>query len=274
MKTTLKRSEIPLEMTWDLSPVYVSPEDWEADFTHIENGLGDFEKYEGKLSDPATLLECLTLRDETGKLIGKLYSYASLTKSQDNANPDSQARYDRIVGLWSRRSAATAFIEPEILAIDSQTLNGLVESEDGLKLYSYYFETLERTRAHTRSGEVEEVLAQLAETRGACEQAFRMFDHADLKFPKIKNDQGEEVELTHGTYINFLQSTNREVREAAFKAMHGTFVSWKNTMAATLSGTVKSHVAMARIRKYDSVLDLELAPDSNLGLYQSDFDRS
>ena len=138
----------------------------------------------------------------------------------------------------------------------------MIESEDGLKLYAYYFETLERERAHTRTGEVEEVLAQLAETRGACQNAFRMFDNADLKFPNVRDENGDEQELTHGKYINFLQSRDRSVREAAFRAMHETFESWRNTTAATLSGTIKAHVAMARIRKYPSVLAMELGPDA------------
>ncbi len=261
-KTNPKRHEVPAEMTWDLTLVYASTEVWESDFAIIESQLSAFEAFKGNLDKPQSLLECLKFRDESGQFIGKLYSYASLKKSQDNGDADSQARHDRISGLYARRAAATSFIEPEILEIPSEKLREIVASEDGLKLYEYYFETLERSRAHSRSGEVEEVLAQLAETRGATEQAFRMFDHVDLKFPRVRDENGVEQELTHGTYINFLQSSDQSVREGAFRAMHGTFVNWKNTLAATLTGTVKSHVAMARIRKYPSVLHSELSPDA------------
>ena len=261
-KITPQRSQLPVEMTWDLTHIYASPEDWESDYSQIESQLPAFAAFIGTLDRAATLLECLTLRDQTGQQISKLYSWASLKKSENNADPDAQARADRITNLYSRRSAATAWIQPEILTIPAQTLAAMIEAEDGLKLYAYYFETLERERAHTRSGEVEEVLAQLAETRGACQQAFRMFDNADLKFPNVRDENGDEQELTHGKYINFLQSRDRSVREAAFRAMHGTFESWRNTTAATLSGTVKAHVAMARIRQYPSVLNMELGPDA------------
>ena len=261
-KITPKRSDVPVEMTWDLTHIYASPENWEAEFSALESQLPAFAAFQGTLDKPATLLECLTLRDETGKIIGKLGSWASLKRSEDTANPRSQARYDRLSGLGTRRAAATSFIQPEILTIPAEVLAQMIDEEDGLKLYQYYFETLERERAHTRSGEVEEVLAQLAETRGACQQAFRMFDNADLKFPKVRDENGDEQELTHGKYINFLQSNDRSVRENAFRAMHQTFESWRNTTAATLSGTVKSHVAMARIRQYPSVLQMELDPDA------------
>jgi oligoendopeptidase F len=261
-KTTPKRSEVPVEMTWDTTIIYPSAEVWEADYVRIEKQIPEFEAFVGKLSDAATLLKCMEFCDQSGPEIGKLYTWASLNKSGDNGDSDAQARYDRVSGLYSRRAAATSFIEPEILSIPAEKLAELVASEPGLKLYEYYFETLERSRAHSRSAEVEEVLAQLAETRGAAQAAFRMFDHADLKFPNVTDENGQEQELTHGKYINFLQSPNRKVREAAFKTMHGTYVNWKNTLATTLSGTVKSHVAMSRIRKYPSVLNSELDPDA------------
>jgi oligoendopeptidase F len=259
-KTTPKRAEVPVELTWDLTLIYPSAEEWEADFMRLEGQLPAFEAFSGQLGHAQTLLECLSLRDETGQIISKLYSWASLKKSEDNANSESLGRYDRIVGLWSRRSAMTSFIEPQILALEPAALRELLESEPKLQLYAYYLEELERERAHTRSAEIEEVLAQLAETRGGCEMAFRQFNNADLKFPSIRDENGVEQELTHGKYINFLQSEDRRVREEAFKTMHGTYESWRNTLAATLGGTVKAHAAMARIRKYPSYLQLELGP--------------
>lgn len=259
---TPTRAEVPLELTWDLSPVYANAEDWEADFSRLETRLASFEAFHGLLGQSGSLLECLRLCDETGMLAGKLYSWSSLKKAEDNANSQSVARYDRAAGLYARLAAAQAFLEPEILELPNETLAAALDSTPELQLYNYYLETLERRRPHTRSGEVEEVLAQLAETRRAAEGAFRAFDHADLKFPSVRDENGQEQELTHGRYINFLQSPDRSVREAAFRTMHGTFYNWRNTLTATLSGTVKAHVAMARIRKYPSVLHLELGPDA------------
>ncbi len=261
-QTLPKRSDVPVEMTWDLTHIYDSPAAWETEFNALESQLPAFDAFKGTLNQAATLLECLTLRDETGKIISKLYSWASLSKAGDNADPDAQARFERISGLYSRRAAATSFIQPEILQIPADDLARMIAETDGLKLYAYYFETLERERAHTRTGEVEEVLAQLAETRGACQSAFRMFNNADLKFPNVRDENGAEKQLTHGNYVDFLQSSDASVRENAFRAMHQTFESWRNTTAATLSGTVKSHVAMARIRNYPSVLQMELDPDA------------
>ncbi len=261
-QTTPKRADVPVEMTWDLTLVYPDAQSWEADFVRLEAGLPAFVAFSGQLSDPEKLLDCLRLRDESGAQLGKLYSWASLSKAGDNADSDAQGRFDRVAGLGSRRAAATSWIEPQILAIAPETLRAMVEQNENLAVYDYYFQTLERGRAHTRSAEVEEVLAQLSEPMGAAQTAFRQFNNADLKFPRILDEHGVEQELTHGKYINFLQSENREVRERAFHAMHGEFSRWRNTLAATLGGTVKSHVALARVRGYDSVLNSELAPDA------------
>ena len=259
---TPKREDVPVEMTWDLTLVYPGVEAWEADFERIEAALPAFAAFSGKLSDARQLLECLRLRDESGAQIGKLGSYASLSKSSDNTNPEAQSRYDRISGLYARRAAATSWIEPQILELDPETLRSLLETEPELGVYAYYFQTLERERAHTRSAEVEEVLAVLGEPLGAAQTAFRQFDNADLKFPPVMDENGAPQELTHGKYINFLQSENREVRQRAFETMHGEFAKWRNTLAATLGGTVKTHVAIARVRGYNSVLNMELDPDA------------
>ena len=259
---TPKRSEVPVEMTWDLTLVYPDVQAWEADFERIEATLPNFARFSGKLDNARSLLECLQMRDESGAQIGKLGSYASLSKSGDNANPEAQSRYDRISGLYSRSAAATSFIEPQILELPPETLRSFVAAEEGLKVYEYYFHTLERERAHTRSAEVEEVLAQLSESMGSAQAAFRQFNNADLKFPNVLDENGVEQELTHGKYINFLQSDNREVRQRAFEAVHGEFSKWRNTLATTLGGTVKGHVAQSRVRGYDSVLNMELDPDA------------
>ncbi len=260
--STPKRHEVPVEMTWDLTPIYADETAWEADFLRQESQISGFEAFQNQLSSPQSLLQCLQFRDETSQQIGRLYSWSSLRKAEDNADSTNQARYDRMQGLWARRAAATAFIEPEILAIAAENLQEMLEKEAGLQLYEYYFETLERRRPHTRTGEVEEVLAQFSETMGASEAAFRMFDYADLKFPLVHDENGAETELTHGKYINFLQSRDRRVRQEAFQTMHGEYLKWRNTLAATLGGAVKAHVAAAKIRHYPSVLHAELGPDA------------
>ena len=130
-------------------------------------------------------------------------------------------------------------------------LNRYVASYEPLQLYAQSLKELNLERPHVLSADKEELLAQLSEVSSASGQTFSTLNNADLEFPKVKNDDGEEVQLTHGNYIMFLESDNREVREAAFKAVYKTYGQFRNTFASTLAGNVKSHNAKAKIRDYE-----------------------
>lgn len=257
-----KRHELPLELTWDLTLIYPTEAEWENDFARIENQLAEFEKFNGNLGESAqNLLEVLRLRDESGKLYSQLYSYAHLQQSEDTADSARQTLADRADMLGTRLAAASAYIEPQILETSAEKIRGYISQNSELELYSYYFETLERRRAHVRSAEVEDVLALAGEPLGGASNAFSMFNNADLKFPNIKDESGNEVELTKGRYIQFLESSDRRVRQDAFQLMHGEYSKWKNTLSATLAGSVKADVFGARVRGYESALDAALQPD-------------
>jgi oligoendopeptidase F len=261
-KTLPKRSEVPVELTWDLTLIYDDPAAWDADFARVEASLGDIAAQQGTLKDGAAILATLQSQDEIGKLFGRLYSYASLMRSQDNADAEAQGRVERLKMLGTRLATASAWIEPELLSIPSEELAALRAGEPGLALYDYYFETLERRRPHVRSAEVEDVLALAREATGATATVYKFFSDADMKFPDIVDENGEVSELTHGRYIRFLESRKREVRETAFKTMHGEYSKWRNTLAASLSGAVKANVFEARARRYPSALNAALDPDA------------
>ncbi len=249
------RHEVPVELTWNLDVIYSDDAAWESDYVRLENACAEFAKLTGSLSENAQrLLHVLAQRDELGIALSQLYSYASLRRSENNADAGAQAKADRANMLYTKYGSATAWVEPEILAMPSSQVRDFLESESGLQTYAYYLETLERRRPHVRSSEVEDVLAQAGEAMHATGTVFKLFNNADLKFPKVRDDEGREVELSQGRYLSFLESRNRKVREEAFRTMHGAYFNWRNTLAANLAGTIKAHVFNARVRGYESAL--------------------
>jgi oligoendopeptidase F len=257
-----KRNEIPLALTWDLTLVYKTEADWESDFKYIEKHISQLSSFAGTLENSAqTLADCLELRDETFRIFGKVRSYAHLKQSEDAADAARQTLSDRADMLGTRLAAASAFIEPQILEMSADKLRDFAAQDKRLAVYDYYFQTLERRRAHIRSAEVEDVLAQVSEPLGTASNAFGLFNNADLKFPKIKDENGNEVEMTKGRYIQFLDSPDRRVRADAFGVMHREYSRWQNTLAATLAGSVKADVFNARVRGYGSALEAALQPD-------------
>ena len=149
------------------------------------------------------------------------------------------------------------------MSIDEEKLKGFLNEKEELKLYEHSLEEINLQRPHVLSAEQEALLAEASEVLGASQNTFGMLNNADLEFPSIKDEDGEEVEITHGRYTSFLESADRRVRQDAFKAVYETYGKFKNTFASTLSGNVKKDNFNARVRKYESARQAALA-DNNI----------
>ncbi len=167
--------------------------------------------------------------------------------------------YDRAMQLFVHASTVASYIEPEILALAQDTLNRYVQETPGLGLYGQQLHDLNRKRPHVRSAEVEAILAAAGEISEGPDAIFSMVDNADLKLPLIKNDEGEEVQLTKGNYLVYIRSTDRRVRKEAFEGLHGTFLKQRNTIAATISAHIKGDIFYTRQRGYNTGREQALA---------------
>lgn len=252
-KQILTREEVPEQLTWDLTTIFESDEAWEAELKEVEQLSKKASDYKGKVADSAeSLYNTLQFSDALYERLSKLYVYSHLKHDQDTTNSKYQDLDGRIRSVLTNAGAAWSFITPEILALDETTLNSYVESYEPLSLYEQSLKELNLGRPHILSAEKEELLAQFSEVTSTAGKTFSALNNADLEFPKIIGEDGEDVQITHGNYITMLESDNREVREAAFKAVYKTYGQYKNTFATTLAGNVKAHNANAKVRNYNS----------------------
>lgn len=262
-KTLPKRSEIPDQFKWRLEDIYPSDAEWEQDVAKIKELIDQVKARQGSLAQSGKhLLEALILQDEVNKLLERVYVYARMRRDEDNTNPTYQALTDRATSLSTLVYSATAYIQPEILAIPDEQLRQLQESEPGLAHYRFLLEEITRQKPHTLSAAEEAILAQASEVTAAPSTIFSMLNNADIKFPMITDEHGEEVELTKGRYIQFMESRDRRVRKEAFQALYETYGKQKNTIAATLTSAVKRDVFYARVRNYPSALHAALFADN------------
>lgn len=259
--TTLPtREEVPKELTWDLEDIYETDEDWEKEFTEVKEMLPKIEEYKGKLAESAeTLYHLLQFENELTVKVGKLYTYAHMRYDEDTTNSFYQGLNDRANQLLSLVSNATSFVVPEILAIPEEKIKQFLSEYPELKLYEHALERLNKQRPHVLSEKEESILAQASEVTASPSTTFGMLNNADMKFPTIKDENGNEVEVTHGRYIRFLESTNRRVRRDAFKAVYDTYGKFVNTFASTLSGNVKRNIFYAKVRNYKSPREAALS---------------
>ena len=262
-KALPKRDEIDDKFKWSLSDIYPNVESWEADFKKVKELLTKMSFFQGKLSQSSgTLLDCFKRSDELLSLNDKVYVYARMKRDENNANSIFQALTDRASSLATEVFAAISFIVPEMLSIPEDKLMGFVNENAELKVYLFSIKESLRQKEHILSEKEEELLALSLEATDTAGDVFTMYNNADIKFPYIKNEEGEEVEVTKGRYVSFLESKDRRVREDAFKAVYSTYSKMKNTLATTLTGNVKRNKFYATVRKYPSCLAASLDNDN------------
>ncbi len=262
-KTLPKRSEVPVGHTWDITSVYPTDADWDKAYEEAKSELEGLGRFQGRLVEsPATLLEALTTRDEYVARVSRIYVYAGMQSTGDVGDQEAQARTQQAQGLYARAGGALAYFEPELLAIAPDQLDKMVNEEPGLEIYRHYLDKLSKRRDHVRSGEVEELMAEvqdLASTPGTIRTAL---EDADLKFATIKDEEGNDVEIQQGNVWSHIRSQDRAVRKAAWEAYADGYIGMKNTFAASLAGGVKRDVFYARARKYESSLEAALAENN------------
>ncbi|MHB8065710.1 MAG: oligoendopeptidase F [Ruminiclostridium sp.] len=258
-----KRQDIDSKFKWKLEDIYSDNKLWEQDFKQVKEISTQIEGFKGKLSDSAqTLLDCFKKSDELLSLNDKVFVYARMKRDENNGDSTYQALTDRASTLATDVFAAISFIVPEMLSIPEDKLLAYVKSNKELSQYQFMIEESLRQKEHILSEKEEQILAMSAEIADTSGDVFTMYNNADVKFPYIKNEEGEEVEVTKGRYTAFLESKNRRVRKDAFEAVYSTYKKMKNTLATTLTGNVKKNRFYSMVRKYPSALEASLDNDN------------
>lgn len=257
------RSEIPEKDTWRLEDIFATDKEWEKEFDEVKELIPSVTAYAGKLGESSeNLYNALKTQDDVTLRVEKLYAYAHMRYDQDTTNSFYQGLNDRIQNLYTQVASALSFMTPEILAIEEEKISSFLEENEALRLYKHALEEITRQRPHVLSAEEEALLAKAGDVLGASSTTFGMLNNADLEFPTIKDEEGNEVEVTHGRYTRFLESEDRRVREEAFSAMYDTYGKFKNTFASTLSGTVKRDNFNALVRHYESARQAALSANN------------
>lgn len=257
-----KRSEVEQINKWAVEDIYANEELWEKDFAKISELTDELVKFRGKLGESAdTLYAFLKKNDELDALVEDVYCYASLNHDTDTADSKYQAMYVRVSKALTELSAKLSFTDAEMVAVPEETYEKFYAQKPELEEYKLMITRMLRQKAHVLSPECEQILAAAGDMAGVPRDAFSMLNNADLKFPIIKGENGEEIRITHGNYIRLLESKNREVRKQAFEGLYSVYAAHINTMASLFTGQFNKLSFYAKQRHYESALEASLTPN-------------
>lgn len=258
-----KREDIAEEYRWQLEDIYKNQAEWEKDFNRVKELIEQIGPYQGRVGESAeTLKQVLEILNEMQRKGDNLYVYSRMRRDEDNSNAEYQTLFDRAEGLSVQSSSAVAFVVPELLAMSREQVKEYEKAEPELAVYAHYFDELFRRKEHILGEKEERLLAMSADLSSASNNIFTMLNNADIKFPHIRDENGQEVELTKGRYGRFMESRDRRVRKDAYEGLYSSYKSLINTLAATLSSSIKRDIFYARARNYPSALHAALDQDN------------
>ncbi|HTX19963.1 MAG TPA: oligoendopeptidase F [Bacteroidota bacterium] len=256
------RTKIPDEYKWNLSDLYPSDEAWKMSEEKLSAEIPEAAKFRGTLgSSPSQLLACLDYLSAVNKEYSRLSSYASMSSDQDTRDSKYLAMKSEMLQLSATIGAALAFVEPEILKIDTTRIASFLKEEKKLGVYKHYLEDIGRRQAHTGSEGEEKIIADAGLMADGPESIFNVFSNADFRYPEILLSGGSKVTLDQAGFALNRASGNREDRKKVFEAFFGALNEYRRTFGAELYADVKKDMFYANARRYNS--SLESALDAN-----------
>ena len=271
MSSVPERSEIDAEDKWALESIFASDEDWEAAFEDVRDRVDDLAAYEGRVTEsPETLLELLDLREELMRDVSVVSTYANLRSSEDTRDQEYQAMSARAESLAADARSAASFIDPELQEFAEDDLDRFLDAEPGLAEYEHYFDDVLRQKPHTRSKEVEELLADLSDVTDAASDVYSMLSNADMEFPTVDDPEGEPVEISLGNFTKLQKRPNREFRQSVHEAFYDRWSDVRNSVGTSLKKSVTADVKLARARNYDTAREAALdGPNVPVAVYDT-----
>jgi oligoendopeptidase F len=253
MSSVPERTEIDERHKWDLDSLFASDEEWAQAYEDVEEQIDDLRAFEGRATESgetlAVLLEC---HETVMRKIANVGAYARMRRDEDTRDSETQAMATRAQSLSSEAASAASFIEPEIQEVDRETIEAMVDEEPALSEYEHFFDDILRMKPHTRSSEVENLLAELGEVTGASGEIYDMLTNADMEFPAVETPGGEEKRITLNNFTTLQKNPDREFRQEVYERFYDEWAEVRNAVSTAYRNSVKTDEKLAKARNYET----------------------
>lgn len=259
-----------MEDTWKLEDIYINKEEWQKDIERIYSKLDEISDYQNKIKRGEDIYNCYYIYEKILEMFEKVYSYGMFKFHQNMADTNNIELFKKVEKISSDIEIKTAFIVPEISKIDEKELKGFLDSDPRLKSYETVINNIIEQKKHTLSENEEKIIASFSEVFKGSENTFDIFTNTEFKYPKIKDENGNMVEITDGTYSKYMGSSDQNVRMQAFDSMYSLYKKHINTITELYMTRVKEDCIISKLRKYQSSLEKAVInDDATLNVYNS-----
>jgi len=259
MSSVPERTEIDARHKWDLDSLFASDEEWEQAYEAAEERIDDLQAFEGRATESAeTLAALLECHETVMRKIANVGAYARMRRDEDTRDSETQAMATRAQSLSSDAASAASFIEPEIQELDREAIEEMMAEEPTLREYEQFFDDILRMKPHTRSSEVENLLAELGEVTGASGEIYNMLTNADMEFPAVETPDGEEKRITLNNFMTLQKNPDREFRREVYELFYDEWAEVRNAVSTAYRNSVKTDEKLSKARNYDTAREAAL----------------
>ncbi len=253
MSSVPDRTDVDEAYTWDLESLFASDEDWERAYEEAPSHIDDLRAFEGRVTESGeTLLDLLETYESVMRAVSDVHTYARLRRDEDTRDSDAQAMTTRAESLSAEASSAASFIEPELQELTWDAVEDFIESEPALAEYEHFFDDVLRMKPHTRSQEVEEVLADLGDVTDAAGEVYTMLTNADMEFPAVEDPSGEPRQLTLNNFTTLQKHPDRAFRQEVYETFYDEWETVRNAVGSSLRKSVTKDRKLASTRNYET----------------------
>jgi len=250
-----ERKDIDIKDTWNTEDIYANHDLFLKDLDKLYKLNDEIVKMKGHLTESSESLEHFyRVDDEISNLFEKASSYTHLNHDADMTNEGPIKDEQLVVKLYEKCSVDESFIDNEILDAGKDKIMSLLTT-NYLKDHKFNLEKLFRAQEHILSAHDEELISKIIPAVTSNNEAMNLLKDTDLRFPIIKNDKGEDEELTLTNYSTFITSKNREVRKNAMIQRDTTLSKYRDVFTELLYRELKSSNAFTKIRNYKDNLN-------------------
>ena len=259
MSSVPEREDIAQEYKWELDSLFASDDEWAAAFERTTERLDELRDYEGRVTESAgTLCDVLQTYESVMRDVANVAAYARMRKDEDTRDDEAQAMATRAQSLSSEAASASSYLEPELQELDREAFAAMVDDEPALAEYDHFIDDTLRMKPHTRSAEVEELLAELGEVTSASGEIYNMLANADMDFPTVDDPDGDPQPITLNNFTTLQKHPDRDFRKRVYDAFYDEWQTVRNTVGTAYRNSVKTDEKLATARHYDTAREAAL----------------